>query len=168
MKMVDLMFASAIIAATLILLVSLYLQKIWRIFDLLIGKKHAFTVFLTIQIFALLEIVGVAILVAISPKDFARLLPLGLPLAVFCIYKGVELARHIGKNAVLFKYLFSHATKVVSVRDRAKLTAYVCGVLISLMIGFGQFGYLYGAIVLVVCSSLTILLEQKILAKHKQ
>jgi hypothetical protein len=147
-----------------VLLVSLYVQRKWRLFDLFIGKKHAFTVFVALQCLAWLEVVGVSILIALAPKDFSSLLFIGLPLFAYCTYAMVVHGKKLGAKSLFYSHLFKAHSRQQPQKTRMIFVVYMCGLFVGLSFIFGQFGFMYGAVALAAASGLVMIFEQKILA----
>lgn len=171
MQMIDVMLSSAITAAVLVNAVAIYAQKKWSLFDLFIGKKHAYLVYVGLVSLTCLEVVGVSVFIPMSKWSFTSVWYLG----IFAIYFAVKIfassIKESGAGAIVRKDFFDERTpkKLGPVHKKYKYPVYGSYVLFYIGLGlcFGQYGYILAALWLLICLGLLTFVEKpKRVSKH--
>ncbi len=154
MAPVDIMLSSSIIAATFLQIVSIAAHKKYRLYDVFIGKKYAFTFHVVLVSLAWLQVCGITAYAYISQWRLLSVPAIGIVIvcaSLFLLYKAIK---EIGIGALWNKSLFSGRTVEPGKTYRTfKHPMYlaIVGVYLGAALVTGRGGYYLAAAIFLPC-----------------
>ena len=139
MNAYDQLALAALVAALFLHILSIYLQKYWRFYDLFVGKKHGIIAHIALISLGWLEFVFGLVQLPRSDWRFTELPLIGFPLLVIASIVLGKYATYVGPGKWVNSDLFRGKTKPTDIRRLLLGTGLF---LISLALTFGRYGYI--------------------------